>query len=289
MARRARRRSRPARRRLGQHFLSDPLSARRIVEAAEVGPGDLVLEIGPGRGALTGLLIERASRVVGIEVDPSLCSVLKRTFGDRGALTVLRANVLQVDLPGLVRKEGYGQAVAVGNLPYHITGAVIEQILDAREALRRGVVMVQREVAVRAVAHPGGKDYGILSIAVQLRTRPERVFDLPPEHFVPAPRVHSSVLKLEFADPPPVQVNDEGLFFGIVRQAFGQRRKMLKNALLGAVGGREEVLDGVLSEAGVDGHLRPEALSIQDYERICRAISACRSVTEASPTEGGVD
>ena len=260
--------------RLGQHFLNDFSAARRIVEAAGIAEGDLVVEIGPGRGALTGLLLERASRVVGIELDASLCARLQKTCGHRGDLSVLNCDVLQVDLPGLVRSEGPGRAVLVGNLPYAITGAALEQILDARAAFKRAVVMVQREVAQRMVASPGGKDYGILSIAVQIRTCPERLFTLPPDSFVPPPRVHSSAVRLDFTSAPPIRIEDERLLFRLVRTAFQQRRKMLKNTVLGLVENREDVLFKVFSEAGIDPHLRPEAISIGQFERICRALAA---------------
>ena len=212
-----------AAKRLGQHFLVDPVAAGRIVEAARVGANDLVVEIGPGRGALTGPLLEVASRVVGIELDPVLCALLQQACGHRGDLSVLNCDVLKVNFPELVQSEGFARAVLVGNLPYQVTGAVVEQILDARAVLTRAVLTVQREVARRMTALPGGKDYGVLSIAVQLRTRPEWLFDLPPEHFSPVPRVHSSALRLDFTSEPPVRVEDERVFFRVVRTAFQQR------------------------------------------------------------------
>ncbi len=261
-------------RRLGQHFLADPVAVGRIVEAAGVGVDDLVVEIGPGRGALTGLLLERARRVVGIELDRSLCAFLEQTGGGRGDLSILQGDVLQVNLGELVQREGFERAVLVGNLPYRITGACIEQILDARAVWTRAVLMVQREVARRMTASPGGKEYGILSIAVQLWSRPERLFDLAPGCFRPAPKVHSSALRLDFPPDPSIRVEDERFFFRVVRTAFQQRRKMLKNSLGGLVRGREDSVIQVLSGAGVDPHLRPEAVSMAQFEQVCRGLAA---------------
>ena len=262
-----------AKKRLGQHFLNDASAVRRIVDAAAIEADDLVVEIGPGGGALTGRLLERGARVVGIELDRTLCAKLQERCGARGRLSVLNRDVLRVDLPELVQSEGFERAVLVGNLPYPITGAILEQILDARAVLKRAVVTVQREVGRRITAPPGGKDYGILSIAVQIRTRPEWLFDLPPDHFRPMPKVDSSVLRFDFSAEPPVRIEDERLFFRAVRMAFQQRRKMLKNTLLELVGYREEVLMKVLSAAGVDPHDRPEAVSVEQFERVCRTLA----------------
>ena len=270
----ARTRRTRAAKRLGQHFLVDPVAASRIVEAARVGANDLVVEIGPGRGALTGPLLGVASRVVGIELAPALCALLQQACGHRGDLSVLNCDVLKVNFPELVQSEGFERAVLVGNLPYQVTGAVVKQILDARAVLTRAVLTVQREVARRMTALPGGKDYGVLSIAVQLRTRPEWLFDLPPEHFSPVPRVHSSALRLDFTSEPPVRVEDERVFFRVVRTAFQQRRKMLKNTLSSLVGGQQDVLARVCSGAGVDPLLRPEAISMEQFEQICRGLAA---------------
>lgn len=274
----------PAKKRLGQHFLADARAARQIVEATGAGPEDLVVEIGPGRGALTGLLLERARRVVGIELDEDLS---RRLAARDGNLTLVNRDVLRVDLADLVRREGFARAVLVGNLPYRITGALVRQILDARAVWTRAVVMVQREVARRMVASPGGKEYGVLSIAVQLRTSPEVLLDLPPDRFVPAPRVHSSVVRLDFSLLPTVQVEDERFFFQVVRTAFGQRRKMLRNTLSSLVGGQEDVLERALSQAGVDSRLRPEAVSIAQFEQICRGLRSL--VPEPAGKGGGLD
>ncbi len=257
---------------LAQHFLTDAETVHRIVRAAGAGANDLVVEIGPGRGALTGRLLAQSARVIGIERDEALCGFLLSEFGRR--LDLHNQDVLAVDFRELIRKEGFERAILVGNLPYNITGAVIQRILDARVQFRRAILTVQREVARRIVAAPGSRDYGVLSIAVQLRALPEILFDLSPGVFYPAPRVFSSVIRLDFARQTPFQIRDEEFFFRVVRTAFGQRRKMLKNALLGMVNGKSEILQRVGAVADIDFRLRPEAISISQFERICRALKA---------------
>lgn len=268
-----------ARKRLGQHFLNDTMAVRRIVDAAAVKSDDLVLEVGPGLGALTGTLLSQGARVIGIELDRVLCAKLQENFKTQGRLSILNRNVLQVNLPELVQSEGFDRAILLGNLPYQITGSILKQILDARVALRRAVVTVQREVGQRIMALPGGRDYGILSIAVQIKTCPEFLFHLSPENFLPMPKVDSSVLRFEFSSDPPIRIKDQGLFFRIIRMAFRQRRKMLKNTLSGLVNYREETLMKVFAKAGVDPQDRPEAVSAEQFERICRILVSKGLVT----------
>lgn len=257
---------------LAQHFLTDVGAVQRIVRAAGAHADDLVIEIGPGRGALTGRLLAQSGRVIGIERDEALCNFLRSRFGC--GLRLRNQDVLAVDFSDLIRGEGFERAILVGNLPYNITGAVIQRILDARCQFGRAVLTVQREVARRIVATPGNRDYGVLSIAVQLHSHPKMLFDLAPDVFYPAPRVFSSVIRMDFHRETRYRIQDERFFFRVVRTAFGQRRKMLKNALLGMVQGRMEILRRVGMSADIDFRLRPEAVTIQEYERISRALKA---------------
>lgn len=251
--------------RLGQHFLTDGAAIERIVEAAQIDKEDLVVEIGPGRGALTGLLVERAGQVVAIEIDGALCDLLSDRFGPR--LKIVSDDVRRVNLPALVENEKREKAVLVGNLPYHITGALLRQITDARRVWKRAVITVQREVGQRMIAPPGSKIYGVLSVVTQVRCVAKRLFDLPPAHFYPRPKVHSSVLMLDFEANSAYDIADERRLFGVVRAAFQQRRKMVRNALAGVVD------DEILMEANIDGRARPETISIDGFERICRALA----------------
>lgn len=257
---------------LAQHFLTDAGAVHRIVEAACAGADDLVVEIGPGRGALTGRLLAESARVIGIERDEALCGFLRSRFGSE--LHLRNQDVLTIDFHELIRAEGFERAVLVGNLPYNITGSVLRRILESRCRFKRAVLTVQREVARRMVAAPGSTDYGILSIAVQLVSRPRRLFDLSPDVFLPAPRVVSSVMRLDFQGEAPYRIQDEDFFFRVVRTAFAQRRKMLKNTLRGIVNGRSAALERAGAAAAVDFRLRPEAISIPQFERICRALRA---------------
>lgn len=250
-----------SKKKLSQHFLVNAASAAQIVEAAQIGNEDLVVEIGPGRGALTNLLVAQAGRVIAIEIDEKLCDLLAARFGSQ--LQLVRKDVRQVNLPALVESK----AILVGNLPYHLTGALIRQITDARRVWKRAVITVQREVAQRMIAQPGSKTYGVLSIVTQVRCAATRLFDLPPTHFFPAPKVHSSVLMLDFQAPSAYDIANERRLFGIVRAAFQQRRKMVRNALAHVVDAE------MLMAANVDGRARPETISIAGYERICRAMA----------------
>ena len=251
--------------RLGQHFLTEHSSIRRIVDAACIEAEDLVVEIGPGRGALTGLLIDLAKQVVAIEIDDALSKLLAAQYGSK--IEIVSDDVLQVNLPALVNDYGKNKAILVGNLPYQITGALIRQITTARGVWKRAVIMVQREVGQRMVALPGSKVYGVLSIVTQVRCVATQLFDLPPSHFYPEPKVHSSVLLLDFETDPGFDIADENGLFRIVRMAFQQRRKMVRNALSGVAD------DEVLKAAEIDGRSRPEAIPIEGFERIRRAMA----------------
>ncbi len=265
-----------AKKSLGQHFLNHGPSIQHIVDAAGIGAKDLVVEIGPGHGVLTGLLLERAGRVIAIEIDDNLCGKLAERFAHVGHFQLIHRDVQQVDLATLVHESGCRRAILVGNLPYFITGILLRQITDARHAWLRAVIMVQREVAQRMVALPGCKDYGVLSAVIQVRCIPRRLFDLPPDAFSPPPKVHSSVLSLDFETPSPYHLENEAQFLQVVRTAFQQRRKMLHNTLRPLILQKGTDFQMVFEAAEVDGNLRPEAVSIEKFERICRVLSTCK-------------
>ena len=260
-----------AKKSLGQHFLIDGQAIQNIVAEAQIGPDDLVVEIGPGRGALTEFLVRRAGRVVAIEIDTDLCGLLKRQFAEQANFSLIAEDVQQVDLKTLVREANFARAVLVGNLPYHITGTLLRQIFDAREVFHHAVIMVQREVAHRLTAVPGNKSYGVLTTVAQINSVPKLLFDLPPASFEPPPKVHSSVLKLNFECAPQYTVADQDLFLKVVHASFQQRRKMLRNTLRPLFGGDDIVFQEILTEACVADTLRPEAVSVEQFEHIARA------------------
>lgn len=269
------RRSRP-KKRYGQHFLKDSSAAKKIVMAAAAGPEDLVIEIGPGRGAITAMLAATAGHVVGVEVDRSLCSELETAFAGNSRVSILNQDILDVDLPGLIASEGYNKAIVVGNLPYNITGPILQQLMRSRGCVSRSIIMVQREVARRLKA-TSGKEYGILTISVQLFSEVEALFTLPPRSFSPAPKVHSTVLQLAIRPTPLVDIQDETRFFQVVRAAFQQRRKMLKNSVSRLVEGADTTAEDVCRAAGVDPTLRPADITPAGFERIARAIVCAQS------------
>lgn len=260
-----------AKKSLGQHFLNDDGAVLKIVEAAQIEAHNTVVEIGPGLGALTENLVAVAQRILAVEIDGELCGYLRQKFAHTKAFELVQNDVRQVNLLGLVCDVEQADAVLVGNLPYQITGALIRQILDARKAYRQAIIMVQREVAQRMVAQPGGKDFGVLTAVTQINCVPELLFDLPPASFDPPPKVHSSVLRLRFDCDPLFQVSDEGVFLKVVHAAFQQRRKMVRNTLRALLG--QETLIEVLAQADIDGSLRPEALRIDQFDRIAQIWS----------------
>jgi 16S rRNA (adenine1518-N6/adenine1519-N6)-dimethyltransferase len=214
--------------RLGQNFLSDPNTARKIVAALRVPEGAAVVEIGPGTGALTGALLARYPDLVAVEVDELAVAYLRQKHP---ALDVRHADVLDVDW-GVLAVEKGGPLYVVGNLPYYITSQILFALLDARAAVREAVVMMQLEVAERLVALPRTKAYGILSVQVQLFTRPELLFRVSPNVFFPKPDVTSAVVRLVFREGDEITAGvDPSLLREVVRTAFNQRRKTLRNSL----------------------------------------------------------
>ena len=260
-----------ASKRLGQNFLVDAGIVRGIVEAAELAPGDTVLEIGPGIGTLTQGLAETGARVVAVEIDKKLPRVLAETLKGYDNVTIVPGDILKLNIPEILGlKEGERFKVAA-NLPYYITTPIIMTLLEQRLPIERLVTMVQKEVAARMTARPGSKDYGALSIAVQYFTETRIVMDVPPRAFMPAPEVTSAVVACRVRETPPAAPADEKLFFRLIRAAFGQRRKMLLNALTGA-GLTKEMSRAGLSAAGIAENARGEQLSLADFARLSDAV-----------------
>lgn len=256
-----------ATKRLGQNFLVDEGVVDGIVAAAGVRPGDAVLEIGPGIGTLTQGLAEAGAQVVAVELDERLVAVLGQTLAGYDNVRIIHGDILKTDISREMATEPYK---VVANLPYYITTPILMQLLEQRLPITTLVTMVQKEVAERMVAAPGGKDYGALSVAVQYYTAPEIVFSVPPRSFIPAPAVESAVIRCAVRSAPPVAVSDEKVFFRVVKAAFGQRRKTLANALKAAGIPAPEVV-GTLAAAGVDGGRRGETLSLVEFAAVANA------------------
>ncbi len=250
--------------RLGQNFLIAPAVVEGILSAAEIQPGDRVLEIGPGIGTLTQALAEAGAWVTAVELDKKLPAVLAETLKGCDNVTIVSGDILKVDIEGLMGGEPFK---VVANLPYYITTPILLALLEKKLNISLIVTMVQKEVAERMTAPPGGKDYGALSVAVQYYTEPDIVLTVPPKSFYPAPEVDSVVIRCRRRAEPPVECRDEKMFFRVARASFGQRRKTLINALKGA-GFLQEDIDRAVSRAGIDPGRRGETLSLEEFARL---------------------
>ena len=250
---------------MSQNFLVDPAVARKIVDLCRVEPGDTVIEVGPGLGALTGLLLERAGRVHAVELDRNLAERLGVEYGARPGFALHTGDILRVSLRDLVPE---GKAVVVGNLPYAITSDLVLWMLDQHDRIRRAVVLMQREVAARLTAEPGSRKAGSLTLAVRYRALAEPLLDVPPTAFRPAPKVVSTLVLFRFLDQPAVKPKDEQFFFRVIRAAFGERRKTLVNALVAGLAlPRDQVVDAVQA-AGLDLRVRGERLDLESFRRL---------------------
>ena len=259
-----------AKKKFGQNFLIDSHVLEGIVEAAGVTDEDLVLEIGPGIGSLTQYLAEAAGKVVAVEIDKTLLPVLADTLSEYDNVTVINQDILKVDLDEIVSENGGRPIKVVANLPYYITTPIIMKLFESRARIESITVMVQKEVADRMAAGPGGKDYGSLSLAVGYYAKAVTVMDVPPSSFIPQPNVGSAVVNLSRYAEPRVKVQDEKRLFEIVRTAFNQRRKTLSNSLSNnsALGvSRQEVADALL-KMGVDEKARGEILTLEQFAEL---------------------
>lgn len=258
-----------ASKRLGQNFLINGGVVQAIVAAAAIEPGDRVLEIGPGIGTLTQGLAEAGAAVTAVELDKKLPAVLAATLAGYDQVHIVQGDILKTDIRALM---GDAPFKVVANLPYYITTPILLMLLEQRLPISRIVTMVQREVAERMTAAPGGRDYGALSVAVQYYTCPEIALLVPPSCFLPPPAVESAIMNCIVRAQPPVAVPSEKLFFRIVRAAFGQRRKTLSNALR-SIGLSAADIQGALHGAGIEATRRGETLSLAEFARVTGAMA----------------
>jgi 16S rRNA (adenine1518-N6/adenine1519-N6)-dimethyltransferase len=273
----------PAKSRIGQNFLSDPQAVERIVSALGPLAGRTVVEIGPGRGALTEVLAARASHVLAVELDPALAAQLGGRFSPE-RVTVIPEDVLRFDFSAAAVKAGE-RLLVIGNLPYYITSPILLKLAASHSAISRAVLMVQREVADRVTAVPGTRDYGLLSVTVQCYGAVESLFTLPPSAFSPPPQVHSTVFRWHFA-PRFVELGvDERAFLAFARQAFAQKRKTLANNLR-AANFDAATAAAAFAFAGVDPRSRAESLSIETLASLWRALQARTGPGEQQRPDG---
>ena len=255
----------------GQNFLIDTHVLDKIIGAAQIGPDDFVLEIGPGIGTMTQYLAEAAREVVAVEIDTKLIPILQDTLKEYDNVTVLNEDILKMDIRKIAEEKNGGKPIkVVANLPYYITTPIIMGLFESEVPLDSITVMVQKEVADRMQVGPGTKDYGALSLAVQYYAEPYIVANVPPNCFIPRPAVGSAVIRLTRYQEKPVKVNDASFMFKIIRASFNQRRKTLQNGLYNSSELRipKEKTVAALEEMGLTPTIRGEKLSLEEFAQL---------------------
>lgn len=260
----------------GQNFLIDTHVLDKIISSAEITKDDFVLEIGPGIGTMTQYLASAAREVVAVEIDKALIPILSDTLSEFDNVTVINNDVLKVDIRALAQERNNGKPIkVVANLPYYITTPIIMGLFESNVPIASITVMVQKEVADRMQVGPGTKDYGALSLAVQYYAKPYIVANVPPNCFMPRPKVASAVIRLERHTEPPVSVIDEKLMFKIIRASFNQRRKTLANGLNNSpeINLPKEIITEAIETLGKGTSIRGEVLTLQEFATLSNTIS----------------
>lgn len=261
--------------RLGQHFLRDQRTIHRIIDALNPKAGETIIEIGPGTGALTSVLVERAGRLIAVEFDNKLAPLLQERFGSFGNFKLVMADALTVDFCKEILPAHSARLVA--NLPYNISTAILQRLITQRACIEEMILMLQREVVERVLAPAGTSDRGFISVLVEAYCEAEKLFDVAPSAFRPPPKVWSSVMRLKFRTRINAGKMDEGLLWEIVSAGFAQKRKTILNNLRHASGRLQESLKRnggasiVLCKAGIDLKRRAETLTVEEWQRITQA------------------
>ena len=263
----------------GQNFLIDTHVLEKIIEESGITKDDFVLEIGPGIGTMTQYLCENAREVAAVEIDKNLIPILADTLSAYDNVEVINDDILKVDINKLAEEKNGGKPIkVVANLPYYITTPIIMGLFESHVPVESITVMVQKEVADRMQVGPGTKDYGALSLAVQYYAKPYIVANVPPNCFMPRPKVGSAVIRLTRHAEPPVQVDDEKLLFQIIRASFNQRRKTLANGLKNYEGlsFEKETIEAAIAECGFSPSVRGEALSLEEFAKLANVLGRAK-------------
>lgn len=260
---------------LGQNFLINPSVCPRMAEACGADENTGIIEVGPGIGVLTAELAKRAKKVVSIELDTRLLPVLNETLSDFDNVKIINADVLKTDLKKLIEEEFAGMKVAVcANLPYYITSPVIMYLLESRLDIESLTVMVQKEAAQRLCAAVGSRDAGAVTVAVDYYSKANKVFDVSAGSFMPAPKVDSSVIRLDVRKQPPVELKDEKLFFIMVKAVFAQRRKTASNSISAGMSLPKPVVLEAIANAGYGENVRAESFTLDELAVLSNEIYA---------------
>ena len=257
--------------RFGQNFLIDTHVLDRIIQASEITKDDFVLEIGPGIGTMTQYLADSAREVTAVEIDDALIPILKDTLKEWDNVNVIHGDILKTDIRKIADEKNQGRPIkVVANLPYYITTPIIMGLFESHVPVDSITVMVQKEVADRMQTGPGSKDYGALSLAVQYYAKPEIVANVPPNCFMPRPKVGSAVIRLTRHQNPPVTAKDEKLMFRIIRASFNQRRKTLAKGLKNSqeLNYTKEQVEAAISECGLPLNIRGETLTLEQFAKL---------------------
>jgi 16S rRNA (adenine1518-N6/adenine1519-N6)-dimethyltransferase len=258
---------------LGQHFLSSPRYRERIADALRLSREDLVIEIGPGRGAMTGLLAHRAGRVVAIELDEVLARQLQENFASLPAVQIIQSNVLTADIAEICGSASAKECYVFGNLPYYITSPILQHLFEFRESVRGMALLMQREVAERVTAAPGSRDYGYLSVLVQLFSQPQLLFSVPPGAFSPPPKVHSALVQFRMISRfPDWSPERESGFLNFAKACFAQKRKSLANNLA-ALSNRLRIEEAIAGHR-LGANVRAEQVTIESLAALFAALAA---------------
>lgn len=254
---------------LGQNFLIDDEAVSGIVDAANISKDDLIIEIGPGLGTLTKELLEKAGKVICIELDKRMIEILNDRFSIYDNFELINNDVLKVDLKAVIKNANMKNAKIVANLPYYITTPIIMKLLEDRLDIQTITVMIQKEVAERLVTEPGKGDTGAITYAIHYYTNPRKVLEVQSTAFIPAPKVNSTVIGLEILKEPKVKVENEEKLFQLIKIAFMQKRKTLVNALTnsGKYGSKEQI-EQTLTKLNIDLRIRPEKLTLEEFAEI---------------------
>ena len=260
---------------LGQNFLSDPSTAKMIASLAEITPEDVILEIGAGLGALTIPIAQAAKRVYAVEKDSQLTGLLKTELlvNRLSNVELMEEDILKFDIKKLADNSGQ-RILVMGNLPYNISSQIIIKLIKSRAAVIKAVLMFQKELAMRITAQPGGKDYGRLAVMLGYCAKIKKLADVKAHQFFPKPKVDSQIIEIQFLETVKYPAKDEAFFFKVVKAAFGQRRKTLRNALAGSEMNIDtKTAQNMLDKAGIDPSLRAEALTISQFVTLSNAFS----------------